>query len=265
MYKGQKSVRGGVEDFLCPFDSMYITQGSYGKYSHQGIMANDVRGINVGERCLIYAPCDIKCIRIYPNSGQAMFQSLNKVRFANGRIDYATFMVAHNNNMVCNPGDIYYQGDSFFQMGDKGNATGVHTHIQISQSNDESWFKNEYGIYKFNNEYDLDDCYFVDNTSILNGMDGNWKLINEIPVSNVEYINIPEWISLRNVYSVSGVLIGALKPSKFGGLTYKILGYEEFNGKKYAKISTRDYGECYVMITNNTPITESPMYEYGNY
>ena len=28
MYKGQKSVRGGIQDFLCPFTDMYITQGS---------------------------------------------------------------------------------------------------------------------------------------------------------------------------------------------------------------------------------------------
>ena len=44
MIKGQKSVRDGIEDFLCPFTDMYISQGSNGKYSHRGIMANDVRG-----------------------------------------------------------------------------------------------------------------------------------------------------------------------------------------------------------------------------
>ena len=64
MYLGQKSIRDGIEDFLCPFENMYITQGSNGRYSHMGIMANDVRGVNVGERCFIYAPCNIKCIKI---------------------------------------------------------------------------------------------------------------------------------------------------------------------------------------------------------
>ena len=84
--------------------------------------------------------------------------------------------------------------------------------------------------------------------------------------SSVEYINIPEWIPLRNVYNSVGVQIGALKPSKFGGLTYKVLGYEELKfGLKCAKISTRDFGECYVRITSSTPITTSPKYEHGNY
>lgn len=262
MFKGQKSVRGGIEDFLCPFTDMYITQGSNSNFSHKGIMANDVRGLESGVRYLIYAPCDIICKKLYPDSGQAMWQSKNKVRFANGRIDYATFMVAHDNTMDCYVGQEISQGESFFQMGDKGNATGIHTHIQISQSNDETWFKNEFGNYKFNNEYDLDDCYFVDNTNILNGMGGSWKHTFDVPVLENEYINIPEWIDERNIYDVnSKELIGVIKPKKFGGLSYKIISHDE----KYAEIETVDYGRCLVMITKNTPITSVPTYDHGNY
>ena len=80
-----------------------------------------------------------------------------------------------------------------------------------------------------------------------------------------EFINIPEWIYIRNVYNSSGIQTGTLKPQKFGGLTYKVLGYEDLNGLKFAKISTRDFGECYVRFTNSTPITNSPLYEHGNY
>ena len=182
MYKGQKSVRGGVEDFLCPFTDMYITQGSNGGYSHQGIMANDVRGVEEGVRYAYYAPCSCKCIKIYPESGQSMWQSLSPVRFANGRIDYATFMIAHDDTQDCYPGQQVPQGNQLGNMGTKGNATGVHCHIEISQSSDTSWFKNQYGNYMFNNEYDTDDCYFVDNTNIINGMGGNWKVTSDIKI-----------------------------------------------------------------------------------
>ena len=65
MYKGQKSIRGGIEDFLCPFTDMYITQGSNGKYSHRGIMANDVRGRVAGIRYPYYAPCKSICVKTY--------------------------------------------------------------------------------------------------------------------------------------------------------------------------------------------------------
>lgn len=183
MIKGQKSVRGGIEDFLCPFTDMYITQGSNGGYSHKGIMANDVRGAVAGTRYAYYAPCTCKCVKIYPQSGQAMWQSTGKVRFANGRVDYATFMTCHDNSFDAKVGMIVPQGNQLGNMGTKGNATGVHCHIQISQSSDTSWFKNQYGIYKFNNEYDLDDCYFVNNTNIIYGMGGNWKTTDKVPVT----------------------------------------------------------------------------------
>ena len=182
MYKGQKSIRGGIEDFLCPFTDMYITQGSNSEFSHKGIMANDVRGLESGVRYPYYAPCDMVCKAVYKESGQSMWQSINKVRFANGRIDYATVMIAHSDSQDCYVGQRISQGDQWDNMGTKGNATGVHCHIQTEQGSDTSWYKNKYGIYQFNNEVDLDDMYFVDNTNILNGMGGNWKTTNDVPV-----------------------------------------------------------------------------------
>ena len=185
MYKGQKSVRGGIEDFLCPFTDMYITQGSNSEFSHKGIMANDVRGLEPGVRYPYYAPCDMVCKAVYKESGQSMWQSVNKVRFANGRIDYATVMIAHSDSQDCYVGQRISQGDQWDNMGTKGNVTGVHCHIQTEQGSDTSWYKNKYGIYQFNNEVDLDDMYFVDNTNILNGMGGNWRLTSDVEVGEV--------------------------------------------------------------------------------
>ena len=264
MYKGQKSIRGGIQDFLCPFTDMYITQGSNSGFSHKGIMANDVRGIEPGIRYPYYAPCDSKCIKIYPESGQSMWQSLNKVRFANGRIEYATYMICHDDSQDCYIGQVVEQGNQLGNMGTKGNATGVHCHIEISQSGDTSWFKNQYGNYMFNNEYDTDECYFVDNTNIINGMGGNWKTTNDIPVASDEYINIPPSIEERNIYDINTKKqFATIKPKKFGGLSYKILSYVE--GKTYAEIETHDYGKVLVKITDMTPITNTPQYSHGNY
>lgn len=184
MYKGQKSVRGGIQDFLCPFTDMYISQGSNGAYSHKGIMANDVRGASAGVRYPYYAPCDCKCINTYPVTGQVMWQSLKKVRFANGRVDYATFMTAHDNSMDAKIGQVVLQGQQLGNMGNKGfsNVTGIHCHIEVSQSNNTAWVKNQYGNYHFYYEYDLDDCYFVDNTNIIYGRGGNWRTTGQVPV-----------------------------------------------------------------------------------
>lgn len=183
MLAGKKYIASdGIEYFMCPFTDMYITQGSNMKPSHMGIMANDVRGKESGVRYPYFAPCKSRCVKIYPSSGQAMWQSVNKVRFANGRVDYATYMTVHDNTFNAYVGEVVEQGNQLGNMGDKGYATGVHCHIEVSQSGDTSWTKNQYGVWHFNNEYDLDDCYFVDDTNILYGMGGNWKETKDVPV-----------------------------------------------------------------------------------
>lgn len=264
MYAGQKSIRAGVQDFLCPFTDMYITQGSGGSYSHKGTMANDVRGIEPGVRYPYYAPCDVKCIWTYPSSGQAMWQSLNKVRFANGNIDYATFVTAHDDSFDAYVGQLVPQGNQLGNMGMKGNVTGVHCHIEIAQHKYDysNWQKNAYGIWRFPNETDTDDCYFVDNTNVINGMGGSWKHLSDVPVKEDKYINIPEWIEERNIYRLdTKEQFATIKPAKFGGLSYLIYGRDG----EFVEIQTVDYGRCYVKQTDSTPITDVPTYEHGNY
>ena len=260
----QKSKRGGIEDFLCPFTDMYITQGSNGGYSHKGTMANDVRGTESGVRYPYYAPCTVKCIWTCPEYGEAMWQSVEKVRFANGNIDYATFVTCHDNSFDATVNLQVPQGNQLGNMGDKGNATGVHCHIEIAQHKYDlsDWHKNQYGIWCFPDETDTDDCYFVDNTNILNGMGGSWKHLSDVPVVDDVYINLPEWIEERNIYKLdTKEQFATLKPKKFGGLSYKIYSLD----REYAEIQTNDYGKCYVKATDSTPITDVPTYEHGNY
>ena len=274
MKKGQKSVRAGIEDFLCLFEEMYITQGSNSSYSHKGIMANDVRGAQPGVRYPYYAPCTCKCIKTYPSSGQVMWQSTNKVRFANGRIDYATFMTVHDDTMDAKVGMIVPQGNQLGNMGTKGNATGVHCHIEVSQSSDTSWTKNQYGIYHFNNEYDLDDCYFVDNTNILYGMGGNWKTTDKVPVqepsAGKNYANLsPKVDSWRiyplNVSPTKGNEKGFLKPKKYGGLTYYIYAYHDNNTTAEIQTSSFGRGKIWIKDTNCSITIDNPIYEHGEY
>lgn len=187
MKANQTSTRAGIQDFLCPFTSMYITQGSnYG--THAGTMANDVRGSKAGAKEPYYAPCDCKLIWCDPANGQGMWQSLNKVRFANGNIAYATFVTAHDSSFDAKVGQIVKQGQQLGNMGNKagngGVSTGVHCHIEIAQNKYtiSNWQKNSHGIYCFPKEVDTDSCYFMDGTNILNGMGGNWKYLKDVPV-----------------------------------------------------------------------------------
>lgn len=275
MLKNQKSIRNGIEDFLCPFTDMYITQGSNSNFSHKGIMANDVRGEIIGIKYPYYAPCTCKCLKTYPTSGQAMWQSTNKVRFANGRIDYATFMTAHDDSLDVREGQLVNQGEQLGNMGTKGNATGVHCHIEISQSADTTWTKNEFGNYRFNNEYDLDDCYFTDNTNIINGMGGNWKTINQVPVeenndnqnNQKNYVNLPPSINSWRFYDLDVAPIkenakGTLNPEKFGGLSYYVYEYRDDNTT--AVIETVQFGRVKIYIKNTPAEITIGNYKYPN-
>ena len=158
--------------------------------THRGTGANDVRGSYAGVKYPYYAPCDCKLIWRDLANGQGMWQSLEKVRFANGNIDYATFVTAHDNSFDAQIGQIVRQGEQIDNMGDKagngGKVTGVHGHIEIAQHKYDfsNWQKNRYGIYCFPDETDTDDCYFVDNTNIIYGFGGNWKYLSQIPVND---------------------------------------------------------------------------------
>lgn len=156
--------------------------------SHRGTMANDVRGAYSGVKYPYYAPCDCKLIWFDKANGQGMWQSVNKVRFANGNIDYATFVTAHDETFDADKimGSTIPQGNQLGNMGNKGNSTGVHCHIEIAQHKYDisNWHKNGYGIWCFPDETDTDSCYFVDNTNIIYGMGGDWKYLSQIPVDD---------------------------------------------------------------------------------
>lgn len=188
MQKGKKYVASdGIEYFMCPFEAQYITQGSDGAYSHKGTMANDVRGLKAGIKYAYFAPCDLVCTRVVNrNNGETRWQSVNKVRFSNGRVDYATLEICHDNTCNAYVGMKLNQGQQLGNMGNAGKATGVHCHIQISQSKTNTFTKNKFGIYCFPNEYDTDDCYFMDDTNILNMQTANWKYIKDVSVEKKE-------------------------------------------------------------------------------
>lgn len=269
--KNETSVTNGIENFLCPFTDLYITQGA-GEGTHKGTFAVDVRGAKSGVKYPYYAPCTVKCIRTYPESGQVMWQSTSKVRCANGYEGIVTFMTAHDDTMDAKSGQIVKQGTQLGNMGTKGNSTGVHCHIEIETGADTTWFKNNYGIYMFNNEKDLDEVCFFDNTNILNRKNLlKPKYTNSVTPepTTKKYVNLPPSISSWAVYdlSVSPVKKNAkahLNPKKFGGLSYLIYNFRDNNTT--VEIETLDYGRVKIYILDTVAeFTDTPKYKSGNY
>jgi len=159
-------------------------------------------------------------------------------------------MIAHDNDMVSYVGKIVDQGDYLGSMGDKGNATGVHCHIEISQSNDTSWYKNKYGIYMFNNEYNPYDCYFVDYTNIIQGLGGDFITTSETPLINLpgnnavdQIIYIGSKVKFDGIFKVDIIKRGT---NLFGntlltGVTYS--NYYNEKAKDYHWIPLDDFTE----------------------
>lgn len=179
MKKGMTSIRNGVEDLLCPFEYVGISQPANGAYSHQGTMANDIGFKDVKNPYEpYYAPCHIKCIHIWKDYGQAMWQSINKVRFTDGSVDYLTFVTAHDNSLTATIGTEKKQGEL---MGHKGNkkATGVHAHIECAKGlySLKDWKYNSYGNPSFPSEINIDDVFFFDETELsINHIPSTYKL-----------------------------------------------------------------------------------------
>ncbi|MGM9946982.1 M23 family metallopeptidase [Floccifex sp.] len=180
----------GYEFFMMPFSKMNITQGS-NTWSHSGVMAIDVTNGD-GSKAPYYSPCTCKCIATYPQSGQAVWVSTNKVHFANGNINYVVFVTAHDESFNAYVGMTIPQGSQIANMGNKGVGTGTHAHFQVGVGYPNTWgiVKGyftlsgvRYPVYGFQYEpYDIDDLCFINDTTIIGGS-GNWKKCT--PVSNV--------------------------------------------------------------------------------
>lgn len=266
MIKGQKSVRGGIQDFLCPFTDMYITQGS-NMGTHRGTMANDVRGSYSGVKYPYYAPCDCKLIWYDKSNGQGMWTSTEKVRFSNGNISYATFVTAHDESFDADKtmGKVIKQGQQLGNMGSKAgggaSSTGVHCHIEISQNKYtiSNWKKNKYGIYCFPNETDTDDCFFMDNTNIIYGMGGNWKYLSQVPVASQsegekvdQILHVGSKVKFDGVFKAD-ILRSPLSTNMFGNTKLTGVSYNTYYANKCKEhhwIPLNDWTE--VSVSGNT-------------
>lgn len=175
MAKKMTSKRNGIQDFLCPFKKVYITQGT-GVGTHEGTQAIDVVNGD-GTRAAYYAPADVKVVATWPASGQAMWQTINKVRCPNGYVGIVTFVTVHDDTFNVYPGYIAKQGEQIGNMGNAGRSVGIHCHIQCAQGSDTSWYANAYKIYQMNNEKDPTEVWYCDGVEFLNYKNAGWQYL----------------------------------------------------------------------------------------
>lgn len=158
-----------VEPMMCPFKRMHVTQYDNGSYSHQGSDAWDITSGTAGIKDPYFAPCDLICKAIDLTYAFTWWQSVNKVKFADGTVDYVTLMFGHDENINAKVGMTIKKGTQVGNMGVGGNATGVHCHIEVAKGQYKGkWYKNDKGVYCLYSSIKFYDAFYMDGVQLIN-------------------------------------------------------------------------------------------------
>lgn len=193
-----------MEKLQFPMKCINITQGVNGQLSHQGTYAIDNAGKDTGIDD-VFAPCTMTIkYKDSTKNGNAVFsQSVDKVQFADGTIDYATFMFIHCNDIShLHLGQTIKQGEVFYREGTAGQATGNHCHIEVAKCKyTKPYIKNTQGRLMLPNSVHPASAFYIDNCKIINGAGYAWKKTTD---------KLTCWVSVGNAkwkYRKDGRLI----------------------------------------------------------
>lgn len=155
-----------MERPIFPSKYMRITQG-YQEGSHQDSFAIDNAGLDSGISD-VYAPFTGIIKKIYSNdANEVWLESVDKVEYPDGTIDYMTVLFAHANDVS----DLFVgkriaQGEVFYHEGMKGNVTGNHCHIECGKGKfvGIGWEKNASGYWSILNRKKPEECLWIDSS-----------------------------------------------------------------------------------------------------
>lgn len=182
-----------MEKIMYPLKNMWITCVP-GQYLHKYCQAIDDQGKDYPTIDKIYAPFTGKVVRKYPSECEIWFESIDKVEFADGTIDYATILFAHKDRYDdIKEGVVYKQGEVIYSEGTKaGNKVGGaqrHVHFEICKgiTKNPGWKKSPDGTWNLVKGKKPTDCYFIDDSiNIIKTGGLNFK---KIETPKVEIVN----------------------------------------------------------------------------
>lgn len=168
---------------LFPMKYLNVTQG-YGVGTHRGSFALDLAGKDSGVDNVM-APFDAVVRKVWNNGHTVWLESITKVLYADGRVDFATMSFTHDNNIAnVFVGMKLKRGQVFYQEGTAGNATGNHVHAEaaLGKFTGAGWHLNTYGYWTINNPYPLHRLLWLSSTTIVK-KSGNyaWKKVTNKP------------------------------------------------------------------------------------
>ncbi len=181
-----------MEKALLMMDYLNVTQIGDGSFSHKGDLAIDIAGKDSNIDYL-KAPFTGIVRRIYSNVNAVWLESVDKVVYADGTIDYMTVMTLHNDDVSnLKVGNIIKQGEIYYKEGSTGYVTGNHIHLAVGKGKfkGNGWYENNYGNWCINNQIEVSKALFIpSNTKIINSGGLNWIREDEFIEENtyIEY------------------------------------------------------------------------------
>ncbi|WP_223068946.1 hypothetical protein [Paenibacillus caui] len=123
----------GYERAWYPISTMNITQIAYESFSHSNSNHIDAVGSSYA-----FAPFTGKIVNVSKSYGVALFQSIDKVYYPDGTLDYMTVQFMHGSNYsywksCLDNGTVIRQGTNFYKIGGvgAGGATVYPNHFDI--------------------------------------------------------------------------------------------------------------------------------------
>ena len=195
--------RDGYEVALFPLPYLYISQGELmpSNYSHYNTYNMDFLGWDANGRVYqapLYAPFTMKVVALWDYNGShtVSFESVDKVHFADGSLDYMTIEFTHAQNPPYHTiGDVVSQGQLCYYTGTFGQATGDHVHMCCGKGHYDGYTQRTGGHYDLTNRYHLyDSLYINDTTVVYDSHDYPWKTyISPTPPTPVKKGKFP-WV-----------------------------------------------------------------------
>lgn len=193
----------GYEVALFPLQYMNISQGELMPqgYSHYNTYNMDFLGWGMNGRvynCPLYAACTLKIVDLWDYNGShtITYESVDKVHFADGSLDYLTIEFTHDNNPPASViGYVFTQGQLIYHTGTFGEVTGDHVHICAGKGHYDGYTQRTGGHYDLTNRVHLYNALFVNDTFLINPSSYEWKTYDEPtpPIGGEEKSHFP-WV-----------------------------------------------------------------------
>lgn len=206
-----------MEKAVFMMDTLNVSQKANSNFSHKGDKALDIAGKDTGIESL-KAPFTGIIKRIYANTNTVWLESIDKVKYADGTIDYMTVMTMHDNDVSnLKAGDIIKQGEIYYEEGRQGYTTGNHIHLAVGKGKftGNGWSLNDDGSWIINNQYDVHKgLYLLDSVNVLNNGGYDWvktnTLIEDEVVPNQNTYTIKKGDNLTNIAKIYNTTVTEL-------------------------------------------------------